>query len=274
MLAEIESFVSWSINNIWIYFLLIILWLYSRYTDKKPVGDFSLKEMFIFVEFSFYILVIYLLQRYYFNEHFFLIISLPIFIIGNMALINYILNKDNVFLIETAIKNDKFFNPMENKPVLSLVTRLRILIMDREYYNSKQHIGEIYNPVQQLSNNIKFTDYYDDSTGLIYHSEFPDLQNINFFTRIAFWLNMKKELPNLIKENIKLTWLETYKTFYQVKQLAKQHKIELKGIRELLDKQPFEIFSSLDEFSDISNQLKKFENTESEITNKENEGEN
>ena len=269
----IGNFINWSIKNFWIYILIVLFYIYEKYKNKEKVGNLELKEMFIIVELGFYFVIVYLSQKYLFYEHWFLIISLPVFIIINTAFINYILNKDNVYLIETALRNDKFYNPIENKPVLSLTTKLRILIMDRSYYNSKQHIGEMYNPIQQLSRNIKFTDYYDDKSGIIYHSEYPELQNINFFTRIAFWLNLKKELPNIMKENIKLTWLETYKTFYQVRELAKQHKIELKGVRELIDKNPFEIFKNLDEYIEYSNQLKKFENTESSKT-ETNEGEN
>lgn len=270
----LQEFIDWSIEYFYVYLILIVLYIYFKYKNKETVSNFSLKEMFIIVEIGFYIIIIYLCQKYLFYEHNWFLVSLPILIFFNAVFINYVLNKDNVYLLETAIINDRFYNPIEKEEVKSLTTRLRLLIMDREYYNSKQHIGEIYNPIQQLSQNIKFCDFYLDDKGLIFHSEFPELHNINFFTRIALWLKLKKILPQVMMENISHTWLNTIQTAHQLQTLESHSKAQILSVRELTDKQPFTLIKTMDDYIKEAEKLKKFENEKSEIETGDKENDN
>lgn len=266
------NYIEWIFEHWYLFFGFAILWVYFKYSNKERIGNLSFKEMFIIIELGFYIFMIYIFQIRFFNSHNWFLISIPIFLIIWTFVLNYILSKDNVFVLESRLKGEEFFDTLNGKKVMSLCTDLQLLEMDREYYNAKSHIGDITNPLHNLSRKIKFTDYYDNSTGIFYHAEYPDLQNINLFTRIATWLKFKKDVPKLIKENITHTVLSDYKTAYQLIQLQDNIIARIPTIFKKYQDKPFELFPDMEsyyEFVKTIRQIDESKNTESE--NKEGE---
>lgn len=254
------DYIAWIIEHWYLFFGIFIVWIYFKYSNKQTVSNFSLDEMFLIAEYGFYIFVIYYIESKLFTENNWFSISIPIFMIIWSIAINYILSKDDVYLLETALMGEEFNDMLNGKKVMSLSTRLRLLIMDREYYNSKQHIGDTNNPLLNVSRTIKFTDYYDDKTGIIYHSEYPELNNINFFTQIATWLKMKKDVPQLIKENITHTWLQDYKLADLLNKMKDNFVLKLLGISEQYEDKPFTLTLSLDEQLKEVQKMKQYSN--------------
>jgi len=275
---SISEFLDWIIEYWYIFFIIAILYIYSKYKDNEKMGNLSLNNMFFIVEMGCYFIAIYFIQTRLFNEHNYFLFSIPIFVLIWGFAINSILSKNDVYMVETALIGEEFNDIVNGKKVLSLSTRLRILIMDRTYYSEKKHIGEINNPLQYTSNRIKFTDYYDDNTGIFYHSEYPELQNINFFTRIATWLKLKADIPRLIRENIIHTWLEDYKIASQLKVISKDFYGQLKGFKDRTSKEPFTLFKTMDELLEYTKSIQIHDNPESSISdesdNSNNESEN
>jgi len=267
----INNFIEWSITNWYVYIIIIILFIYSKYKDKEKIGNLSLEKMFVIVEIGIYFILIYLIQVKLFSEHYYFIISLPIWILLWGTAINYLLSKDNVHLIETTLKGEKFNDMIEGKEIMSLTTRIRLIIMDRSYYNVKPHIGDTNNPLINVSRSIKFCDLYDDNSGVIYHSEIPELQNINLYTHTAFMLKLKEDMPKVINENITHTFMEDWKLVYKLQALVKNLKISLKGIKEQTKEYPFELFKSMEDYLEYVSNLKTFE-SENEIPTENKEG--
>lgn len=261
------DFINFS-KEYWIlYVVVILLFVYSRYKDKKQLGDMNLAQMLLFVQIGGLFVIIYFIQTRFFPEHYYFIISLPIFIGLWAFVINHLLSMDDVYLLETAMMGEEFNDVINGKKVMSLSNRIRLMIIDRDMWNTKHHIGDINNPALNVSRRIKFADYVDLETGIIYHSEYPELQNINFFTRVAVWLKLKKDVPELIKENIIHTWLETWKILYKTKQLSKEFNGQIQSIKDIVDKQPFTLFKSMDDMLEYSAKLKQYESeTQNVIT--------
>lgn len=261
MLNEIFNFF---LNYWWIFLIFFILFLYSKYKNKETVGELKLKEMFIMVELLFYFVLIYLFQSYFYSKHGYFIIGLIFFITVWSFAINYLLNKDNVYMIESTLQGEKFYDIINGNEKYSLSTGQRILIMDREFYNAKNHIGSQENPLWNSSRNIKFTDKYDDETKIFYHSEYPELHNINLYTLTAIWIKLKNDVPKIMRENITHTVIGDWKTAYQQELLKDKIMLRLSGQNRYYDDKPFMVFNTLDELLEFTKGHKSHDKTENE----------
>lgn len=267
----IEDIISFSTEHWYLYLGLVILFIYSKYKDNEKVGDLSLNQMYLIVEIGFIFLIIYFIQTKLFYGHYFFLFAIPIFILMFGWLINYLLSLDDVYLLESALGGEEFNDLVNGKKVMSLTTRLRLFRMDRNLYNTKLHIGDSNNPLLNVSRRIKFADYVDLDSGIIYHSEYPELQNINLFTQTATFLKLKKDIPELIKENIVHTFLDTWKVARLTKTLTdNKFKYELKAIKDEIEKEPFTLFKSMDEMLEYVQKMKTYESEkENTISEKE-----
>lgn len=261
-MSGIESFIDWSMTNWYLYVILALMFVYSKFKDKEKIGKMELKEMKFVVQIGFILIAIYLIQTKLFSEHNYFLLSLPIWLLIWGFAINYILSQNDIYVVETPLMGEKFYDVLNGKEIMSLSTDLKILKMDNDFYNAKKHIGETNNPLLSLSSKIKFADMYDKETGIFYHSVYPQLQNINFYTRIATWLKLKEDLPKIVDENIVHTWLEGFKLADKIQTLEPSFAYQLSGIRELTDIVPYKLHDSLEEYMELVKSAKSKDTNE------------
>lgn len=261
-MSGFESFIDWSLANWYLYIILALLFMYSKFKDKEKIGNMELKEMKFIVQIGFILIAIYLIQTKLFNEHSYFLLSLPIWLLIWGFAINHILSQNDIYVVETPLMGEKFYDVVNGKEIMSLSTDLKILKMDNDFYNAKKHIGETNNPLLSLSSRIKFADFYDKNTGIFYHSVYPQLQNINFYTRIATWLKLKEDLPKIVDENIVHTWLEGFKLADKMQILEKIFAYQLTAIRDETDKAPYKLHSTLEEYLELVKSAKSKDTNE------------
>lgn len=259
---EFDEIITWILDHWYIFFIIIIVFIYSKYKDKQTVGNLTLKNMFFIVEIGLYFMIIYFIQTRLFSEHNYFLLALPLWVLIWAIAVNSILSQNDVYMVETSLMGEPFYDVINGETIISLSTRNRILIMDRTYYNEKSHIGEINNPLLQISNIVKFCDYFDSKTGIFYHSVYPALQNINFYARIGAWLKLKEDLPKIVDENIGHTFLEGHKLSVKMENIEKNYAHQLKGIRNLTEQTPFDLRMSLKEYLEIVKSAKKVDSSE------------
>jgi len=119
--------------------------------------------------------------------------------------------------------------------------------MTDEQYKEVIHIGTKDNRYFDLTDNIKHCDYYDDKDNIMYHPEIPEMHNITLIDAIPFFLLMKSQLPNLQRENIKLTVFMDYVVSYKQKAMINEFPLMLKGINNLHSHKVFPLTKSLTE---------------------------
>lgn len=192
--------------------------------------------------------LVLLIQHKVFNEHSFLIIGLLIFVIIFSAFIYWILSKDDVYIIECTMQGEQFKNLQLVEKEIATTTSMRILKMDKEIYDMKNHVGDAKNPFWNITNRIKLCDYFDGET--FYHPEFTQLHNISFYSAKSFWLKMKQDLPDLIRQNVVLTWLSEYKIAFHQNTMKQNFALHLKSINEQHEHEPFSLHDDLNKFFD------------------------
>lgn len=257
MVSTVDSITNWFRDYWWVLLGFGILYIYFKYRKNESVFNFTIKEMLLIIESGVFFIFIYFLQKYFFFEHSYFLITIPFFIAIWSMFINYILSKDNVYMIECAFNGEEFNNVEDGETIFSLTTRLRILIMDRGFYETKKHIGETLNPLWNSSRNIKFTNLYHDKSGVFYHSEYPQLQNVNFYSCVMLWLKLKEELPKLIRENLVLTWLKDWNVAHEQTLLSENQINRLKGFNEQTKDEPFIMPKDAKELMDYAKNLKR-----------------
>ena len=265
-------------NSFWneYWYLLIfgipLLIAYIRFAGNKSFGNMKHEDLGLAIEMGIYILIIVFVQNQLFPSHIFWIIGFPIFITAWAGFIYWILSKNDVYIIEATMQGEQFKRLKQLDKQFATDTKLRLLKMDKEVYDSKEHIGDSKPPFWNVGNRIKICDYFDGET--FYHPEFAQLHNISFYTAKAFWLKMKKDLPNLIKENINLTWLMNYKIAHSMKAMKKNFLLHLQSIESQHEKEPFELHDEMDEYFEklFAEKLKNppdIKQSENESENKE-----
>jgi len=224
----------------WIFLLLIPLYLiYTRVRHGRGIGSFGVPETKLFIFYGLIILVIVLLQQYIFTTHYYLLFFIMIFLPMFMAFIYILLMKDNVFIIENTIDCEVLYDLGEVNELISEATRTSAYMMDREAYKEIRHIGEIDYPYWDGGDSVKFTDYFDQKHGVMFHPVVSQLHNVSFYVAKSFWLKMKQDIPDLIRENTILTWLGPYKTAHEQSKLAANFKLRLKNIERQYQGDPF-----------------------------------
>ena len=224
----------------WVLLFVIPLYLlYLRSKQGKGIGSFGLEETKLILFFCFVLLILFLCQKYLFTDHlyllFFMVVFTPIF----MAFIYILLMKDNVFIIESTMDCEIFYDIGQLDKKIAESTRTRAFMIDREAYRDIRHVGEIDYQFWNGGDGVKFTDYFDQREGVMYHPAVGALHNVSFFVAKSFWLRMKQDIPEVIRQNILLTWLKDYQVVFNQKTLAKNFEFRLRNISRQIEDEPF-----------------------------------
>jgi len=260
-----------------LFWLLPMLYLYIRQRNKDTALDLTHSENQMILEIGLILLVIYLIQKYIFNNHWYFIIALPILFALYFILINYLLKGNDVYVLESTIQNEKFYDIEEMKIHISPNTSHRLLVMDKAVYDSKKHIGDADFTWWRGSDRIKFCDKFIDEKGIFFHPQLPQFHNVTIHTARNFLLKMKEDIPKLYRDNIMLTWLSGYKTLHQLNVMKKKFPLHLMAIEKEYEYEPFVLVKTIEELFDErfleaqkiadsgETQTKNFEKIESEI---------
>jgi hypothetical protein len=259
----------------WLLFWLIpllILYIYQR--NKESTLGLSLTDQSLIIEFGLILLVVYLIQRYVFGEHIFFIIAIPILFLIYFALIGYLLRGNNYYIFEKTLLNEIHYNLEETEKIISPRTSGRLLIMSKDVYETKKHIGELDFPFWSAGDRIKFCDYYDENKGVFYHPRLPQMHNVTIHMATAFLLKMKEDIPKLYYDNIMLTWLSPYKTLYQLDVMKKNFPLHLMSIENQYDYKPFVLVKDTkdiydEQFTEAMKVAKEHENIEKTLKDTE-----
>jgi hypothetical protein len=226
----------------WLALLLIPAYLmYMRTKQGKGVGSFGLDETKLIIFYVFIIILIYLCQRYLFSQHFYLLFYIIIFFPLFAAFIYILLMRDNVFIIESTMDCEIFYDLKYLEKQIAEATRTRAFMIDRDAYREIRHIGEVDYGYWNGGDGVKFTDYFDQREGVMYHPPISLLHNVSFYIAKSFWLRMKIDLPELMRTNALLTWLKPYTVAYEQSKLAKNFKMRLLNLERQYQDEPFNL---------------------------------
>lgn len=261
-----------------LFWFLPLLYLYIRQKNKDRIANLSDSESQLIIEIGFILLLIYVIQKYIFNEHIFFLIAIPLSLFIYWFLISYLLKGNEIFVYESTIMNEKHFDIINKDVHISPNNNGRLLIMDKSHYESKTHVGDSDFPFWNGSDRIKFTDYYSDDKGIFFHPQLPQFHNVSIHMARAFLQKIKEDIPKLYYDNIMLTWLSPYKTAFQLETMSENFPYHLLAIKHQYEYKPFEIAKTTEEIfteqfqeqmkeAKESEQLKQMttEETESEI---------
>lgn len=230
----------------WFWFIPLLI-LYFYYDRKRNVSNLSINEMGLILEIGFICLFVFLIQKYIFTDNLFFIIAIPFFIFVWAIAIHFLLSDRDIYVIETTMTGQKFYD-LENKQiVIANNTSHRLLVMDTSVYNSKMHIGELDNRLWKGTNRLKFTDKYDDNTGIFYHPQIDILHNVNFYAFKGLWIKLREDVPKLIEENTKLTWLINYNVLDRIQTMRNNFPEMIIGIEKQIEHKPFKLYDDLEE---------------------------
>lgn len=252
------------INEYW-YILLIgipLLLMYINYSKNKTMLGLNNSDLGLTIELGLYFLLIITIQDVLFNEHFYLIISMPIFIIVWSLFIYWLLSRDDIYILECTMQGEQFKNIKEIKNEISLTTRMRILIMSKEAYETKEHIGEANPSFWNMGHNIKLCDFYDGK--YFYHPEFEQIHNLTFPACKTLWLKLKQDIPDLIRTNTTYTELMNYLLAEKEQIMRKNLITHLSAIEKQHDFAPFQLPPTMDELYKLIENQKNIALKESE----------
>jgi hypothetical protein len=238
---------------------------YYIYSMRKPNSNINSDSTKFYFTIGIIFMGALLIQKWFFSEHWFYWIAMLIFIPLWAIIIKYLLSRDDVYVLESAIIGDEFYDiSIVNKIVVDNTTQ-RILIMPREIYESKKHIGDLHYGFWAGANRIKFTDYYDDKNGIFYHPPIQQLHNFTFYAIKGFWLKMKKDLPNIIDENTKHTLLFDWHLAFKMDSIKTNIDEHLKAMNVQHENAPFEMPDSLETMykKALKDKLRDIDKTES-----------
>jgi len=231
----------------WVFFILLPLYLiYRKVQVGQGIAKWDFETTKIILIYGVLLFLIYLCQKYYFIGHSYLLFYIIIFLPMFMAFIFMLMSKNNVFIIESTMDAELFYNiGIFEKPIAE-TTRTTAYVIDRDAYNDIKHIGEIDFPYWDGGDGVKFTDYFDQKNGVMFHPKLPQLHNVSFYIAKSFWLKMKTDLPDLIRENTMLTWLAPYKATHELSILSKNFPLRLKNIERQYESTPFALPLDID----------------------------
>lgn len=236
----------------WVFVMALPLFIfYLRNKSGKTIGDFNKYEMEMIVEFGFYILLIYLIQNYIFPSHWFFIITMPIVIILISLLIYYIKKGDVTYILESTIEGQEFYNPHDGTRIVADNTSQRLLIMNQEVYEDKMHIGDLHYQLWQGTNRIKFTDKYDDRTGIFYHPRMSEFHNFTFYQLKSMWRMMAQQWPELLDRLSTFTLLQDVYISDRASHIIKNTEYHLEAIGRQYKHIPFPQPKTLEDIAKI-----------------------
>lgn len=241
---EIIEFLSQN----WLLILIGIglFYLYYKLKNKSRIGDLKFREMRMALEIGVYIGIIYYVEVYIFTEHNYFTIAIIPYVLVFAVFINWLLSGSDILVLESTFKNEEWHDLESSAPIISENTGQRALIFTREVYEAKKWIGNSQNPLWRGSDRIKFCDYYSDKTGVFFTHEIESLKNINFYQAKSFWLLLKEDIPRVMRENIKLTWLSDYKLAHEQNILKDNTKLSLTALKSQYNHEPFTMPDDID----------------------------
>lgn len=246
------SFIQEIENNIYVIIgLIVILVLLFYKSHSKNLETTNKKDIELFIEIILFGIIIIFIQVNLFSEHYYFIISLPIFIPIWILFINYLLSKHDIILIESRIQGEKFFEMgtiPENsgiKETLSLNTGILVHKMDKGYYEKLEHFGNPSTPFQNVGDRVKHCDYFNKK--MVYHPENPLLHNITFWASQTTWITFKKVIPEIMNTNLVLTDLVDYKIQYHLDKMRENFPQALIGTESQYNHVPFDLEKSIQE---------------------------
>ena len=224
----------------WVFFIAIPLFLiYRKVESGSGFGKWNFETTKMILFYGIIFLIIYLCQIYIFTGHnyllFFILVFMPMF----SGFIFMLFSKNNVFIIESTMDSELFYDIGKLETPIADCTRTVAYVIDRDAYKDIRHVGEIDYPYWDGGDGVKFTDFFDSKNGIMFHPKLPQLHNVSFYIAKSFWLKMKEDLPELIRENTMLTWLAPYKSTHELSILAKNFPLRLKNIERQYEATPF-----------------------------------
>lgn len=250
----------------WVLLLLIPLYLiYLRVKVGKGFGNFSAGDAKLIGFYGAILLIIYLFQHYIFTDHLYLLFYVIIFLPVFSVFVYLLLMKDNVFIIESTMDAELFYNIGEFETPIAESTRTKAYVIDRDAYRDIKHVGEIDYPYWDGGDGVKFTDFFDQENAVMFHPKLSQLHNVSFYIAKSFWLKMKEDLPDLIRENTMLTWLAPYKATHELSLLAKNFPLRLKNIERQYENTPFALPLEIDELYEREYQKMQADREASEV---------
>jgi hypothetical protein len=226
---------------------LPIAYLIYKSNRGQEVMGWSPEKQMLIAEGLIYLLTMYLIQTYVFKDTLFFIISAPVWLVLFSVLIYFLLSSNDIYVLESTIQNELFYNLGKVEKLYSPETRQRLLVMDRGIYDCKTHVGDSHYTLWAGSPRIKFTDYYDDKEGIFFHPEVPELHNISFYNQRAFWLQLKEDLPKVMRDNVKYTWLSDYKLAHEQRVTEDNFRLLLKNLKDQYKHEPFHLGHDIEE---------------------------
>lgn len=241
-----------TIDDILYYLPIIViglglLYLWLKWRNRERPLNIPLESLGLIVEIGIFTFIIYLVERYLFVEHSYFLLTILFFIPIWSMFVYILLKRDEIYILVSSFQGDKFHNLQDVETRVSNQTTQRLLVMNREVYEAKSHIGDLSYPFWRGSSRIHFADDYDSKKGIFYHHSDPRLKNITFWVAKPFWLKLRDELPNVIRDNIILTWLSNYSLAHKQRVMADRFKLHLKALERQHDYEPFKLPDDIDE---------------------------
>lgn len=233
--------------NYWYFIILslILFYIYIKKSNNEKLGNFSNSDTALILEIGIYFLIIITVNDLFFNSHFFWFLSIFLFIPIWAFFIMYMFKSNDYYIIESSLQGELFHNLGLVEKEFSDSTFQKIYIMDKSFYENIKHIGNSQSPFWKTGNRIINTDYYDTNNNIFYHPEFKELHNVSFYSAKAFWLKMKKDLPELIRTNTVLTWLSEYMIAYKQNALKENFEFHLSNLAKQHEHKPFTLDDDL-----------------------------
>lgn len=234
----------------WIWFIVIpLIILYLYWSNKKSFAGLSVREMGVVLEIGLYILLIYLVQKYLFPEHNYFLIAIPIFCIIWGLAVALLLAGRNYYMMVTTFEGQEFYETDPPEKIISPNTSHRLLVMDEGVYRQKKHVGDLNYQLWRGSERVKFADYFNEKTGTFHHPRIPQLHNVTFYAMKSFWVKMRHEVPELIDQNILLTWLFNWRLSYKMDAMKDRFELHLRAIEKQHEYRPFGMPDTIEELA-------------------------
>lgn len=231
---------------VWVMLIpLVVVWLF--WSNRRSFAGLSVRELGIVLELGFYLLLIYLCQRYLFGDHDYFLIAIPIFVIIWALAVALLLAGRNYYMMVTTFEGQKFYETDPPTEIISPNTSHRLLVMDEGVYRTKRHVGDLNYQLWRGSERVKFADYYNEKTGAFHHPRIPQIHNVSFYSMKAFWIKMRDELPELIDQNVLLTWLFNWRLAHKHEAMKDRFELHLRALEKQHDYAPFSMPDTVEE---------------------------
>jgi hypothetical protein len=219
--------------------------MYFQISRNKPVGNTNVENLKFYFHLGCVLLISAIIQQRFFNEHSYFFISMLIFIPLWAVFIKWLLSRDDVYVFESTIQGEKFYDLENIEMHIAENTSQRLLIFPREIYDSKKHIGDLHYSFWAGSSRIKFCDKYDDKTGIFFHPAIQQLHNFTFYAIKSVWLKLKDDIPGLIDQNTQLILLKDWELAFKMDTIKNNMDVHLKALNYQHSNIPFSMPDTL-----------------------------